>query len=101
GRLLLDGRVALRAGSDLTVYAGVFPLCLDREPACQLPLRDPGISRRHVEIVEVGGRFRVRDAGSKNGTTLGGVRIAAELPLDGGDRVELAGDGDHVHLAVE
>lgn len=36
---------------------------------------DPSVSRRHAAIVCENGTFRLRDLGSKNGTTLGGVRV--------------------------
>jgi len=96
-RMLVDARVTLRAGGATTTYLGAFPIAVGRDPGCRLALRDPGISRRHAEIHELGGRFRLRDAGSRNGTRLGGLRLeeGGELPLDGeGD----LGLGDHCGL---
>src|SRR5262249_31778992 len=90
-KLVADGTVVLRAGAAGQArerrYVGVFPLVLGRDAGCQLALRDAGISRQHAEVgVGDDARFWVRDHGSKNGTTLGGVRIADALPLaDEGD----------------
>src|SRR6185369_7635404 len=68
-------------------YAGSFPLVMGRDASCQLALRDVGISRHHAHVVaHDDGSFALADRDSKNGTTLGGVRIAGELPL--------AGEGD-------
>jgi hypothetical protein len=91
GKLIADGSVVLRAGAVGHTrerrYVGSFPLVMGRDPTCQLALRDVGISRHHADIVaHDDGSFALRDRDSKNGTTLGGVRIAGELPL--------AGEGD-------
>jgi hypothetical protein len=88
GRLIADGTVTLRLGAatagQARRYAGAFPLVMGRDAVCQLVLRDAGISRQHAEIfLADDGGFALRDRGSKNGTTLGGVRIAGALPLGG------------------
>jgi pSer/pThr/pTyr-binding forkhead associated (FHA) protein len=90
-RLVADGSVVLRIGAAGHArdrrYVGSFPLVMGRDATCQLSLRDAGISRQHAEIVATDeGGFALRDYDSKNGTTLGGVRIAGILPL--------AGEGD-------
>lgn len=84
-RLLIDARVNLRVDGQPMTLVGAFPLALGREPSCQVPLRDPGISRRHLEVVLAGAEFRVRDAGSRNGTFLAGLRLGSgsELPIEG------------------
>jgi DNA-binding NtrC family response regulator len=52
------------------------------DPACELVLHDPLVSRRHLEVWRAGGRVVVRDLGSLNGTFLGEAKIAeAEIPL--------------------
>ena len=47
-----------------------------RDPACDVALADPRVSRRHVEIVADGMAFRFRDLGSSNGTRLNGIALA-------------------------
>ncbi|MSP58876.1 MAG: FHA domain-containing protein [Myxococcales bacterium] len=81
-RRLTASRVTLRIGAERATYVGAFPLGLGREGSCEVALRDGGISRRHAEILEAGGRFRVRDCASKNGTFLAGCAVGGELPLD-------------------
>lgn len=52
-------------------------------PSNDLVLDDPTISRFHCRIARQGNAWRVTDAGSTNGTRLGGVKIlAAELDAD-------------------
>jgi tetratricopeptide (TPR) repeat protein len=91
-RLIADGTVLLRAGAVGHTrerrYVGNFPLLLGRDATCQLPLRDAGISREHAAVVATDeGSFALRDCDSKNGTTLGGVRIAGTLPLAGSGEI--------------
>jgi DNA-binding NtrC family response regulator len=52
------------------------------DPACQLVLQDPAVSRRHASVSQIAGRLVVRDLGSRNGTLFGGARIKeAQVPL--------------------
>lgn len=88
GKLIADGTVSIRAGAVGHTrerrYVGSFPLVMGRDAACQLALRDAGISRQHAQVVaHDDGTFALADRDSKNGTTLAGVRIAGELPLVG------------------
>ncbi|HEX4405154.1 MAG TPA: FHA domain-containing protein [Polyangia bacterium] len=59
-----------------------------RSPDAQLRLSDTGISREHAELVVDGGRLRVRDLGSTNGTFLNGERADARELADG-DKLSL------------
>ncbi len=45
------------------------------------------VSRRHARIVVAGAEARVEDLTSKNGTNVGGTRVAEPLILKDGDRV--------------
>ena len=94
-RMLTDGSISLRADGHEVQYAGVFPLVIGREATCHVPMRDAGISRRHCEIVVLSdGRLGLKDLASKNGTTLGGLPLAAggTLPLEGAGEL---GVGEH------
>ncbi len=54
-----------------------------KDPANDVVLDDPFVSARHLRLERRGTTWRVRDAGSTNGTLLAGVRVtSAELPLD-------------------
>ena len=53
-------------------------------------LDNASVSRLHAQIIHHGGRFQIRDLGSKNGTFVNGTRVGADnQPLRNGDRVEL------------
>ena len=56
---------------------------------CDLQIDSDRVSREHAIIVEEGGRFRVRDPGSTNGTFLNGRQID-EAPLNDGDILMVA-----------
>jgi phosphoserine phosphatase RsbU/P len=78
------GRVQVRAVDNEQFVIG-------RSPTCQLPLDSEMISREHVRIeLDGGGRFRVRDLGSRNKTFVNGEQITETL-LNAGDVVR-AGD---------
>jgi len=56
---------------------------------------DAGLSRHHLVVERSGDRWQVRDAGSKNGTLVNGLRIAEAHPLQPGDRITAG------HLIIE
>jgi two-component system, NtrC family, response regulator HydG len=68
-RLSLDGRARPHA-------------LIGKSPVCDLELRDPLVSRRHVAI-DVGERVRVTDLGSTNGTLLNAVAIERAYATSG------------------
>ena len=69
----------------------------------KLPHADTGfesayVSRRHAEVIEEEGRYKVRDLDSKNGTSVNGKKIGAQgQTLHQGDSVELA-EGQVIQL---
>ena len=76
--------------------AGRYPLeagerTIGRDPACDVWLDDPSVSRRHARIdVPAGsGPVTMRDLGSTNGTFVGRTRIDAPTPLSDGNRVKI------------
>jgi GAF domain-containing protein len=48
---------------------------------------DSGLSREHLVFENTADGWMVRDAGSRNGTRLNGVRLTAPVRLTGGDRI--------------
>ena len=63
----------------------VFPLVegesvLGRDPAAQVLVDVPGVSRRHARIVVTGAEVAVEDLGSKNGTFVGDRRVDGPTP---------------------
>ncbi len=59
-----------------------------RHPDSDVFLDDVTVSRRHVEIERDGTEFRVRDAGSLNGTYLNRNRVD-DAPINDGDVVQI------------
>jgi NADPH-dependent 2,4-dienoyl-CoA reductase/sulfur reductase-like enzyme/pSer/pThr/pTyr-binding forkhead associated (FHA) protein len=62
---------------------------LGRDPAGQVVLDDPAASFVHAQIVEHGGHFYLRDAGSRNGTFVSGAPVTVPHALRDGDRVRI------------
>lgn len=58
-----------------------------RDPAADVWLEVPGVSRRHARIVVDGADVRVEDLGSKNGTTVGNDAARSAVTLHDGDRI--------------
>jgi adenylate cyclase len=54
-----------------------------RTAACDLPIQDPTVSRRHADLEVVGAGIRVRDLGSMNGTFLNGDRVVDAVAAPG------------------
>ena len=84
----------------LRVIAGdrkgeIFPLPEDRafligRDACNdIRLRDRNLSRIHCQIEVIGGRCRITDLSSRNGTLVRGVRIQEETDLRPDDPIEI------------
>jgi pSer/pThr/pTyr-binding forkhead associated (FHA) protein len=59
-----------------------------RHPNSDIFLDDITVSRRHAEVVRQGDGYKVRDAGSLNGTYLNRERID-EAPLANGDELQI------------
>ncbi len=88
--LLREGRFEFEVDGARTLAVGRFPVTLGRE--ADVALRGASVSRRHCAIELDAGRFVIRDAGSRAGTLLDSVPIAAPLTLAPGATVGLGGD---------
>jgi transcriptional regulator with GAF, ATPase, and Fis domain len=73
-------------------------LVIGRGEDCSLRILDEGASRCHAEIVAEGGRVRLRDLDSSNGTYLNGKRVSQAALCDG-DLVRIGGT-EMIFLAV-
>jgi len=73
--LRLEGRAARVADA---------PAVLGRDPLAEIPLRDPGVSRRHAELtLAADGVFLLTDTGSRLGTFLAGARLGGPYRVTG------------------
>jgi pSer/pThr/pTyr-binding forkhead associated (FHA) protein len=59
-----------------------------RHPDSDIFLDDITVSRRHAEVRNDGGRFRVKDVGSLNGTYLNRERVD-DAAIDNGDELQV------------
>jgi DNA-binding NtrC family response regulator len=76
------------AGKRLEIAATTRPHVLaGQSPICDLLLRDPWASRRHLAL-DAGDRLRVTDLGSTNGTRVNGVSIGHAF-LVGGETIRI------------
>jgi hypothetical protein len=97
--LITGGRAVLRVRQGERVAVCSAPsLLIGRDALCDLALRSGGISRRHAEILADDGGYHLRDAGSRNGTLIGGMPITRPVPLEGSGHFAL---GDDVEIAFE
>jgi len=62
---------------------------LGRDPCATIAIEDATVSRQHARIVIHAGRAALEDLGSKNGTWLGGNRIASSERLVDGDEIRV------------
>ncbi len=60
-----------------------------RHPSSDIFLDDISVSRRHATFSRRGGGYVVSDLGSLNGTYVNRDRIDGDIPLSGGDEVQL------------
>ena len=78
-------------GAGTTVPLERSVIVIGRDPACDVVLDDPLVSKRHARL-EIGqGRVELVDLNSANGTKVNGTRIPPQqdVPLKRGDRVEI------------
>ncbi len=90
-----EGAPSLNMKNRVIVFSG-DRLLLGRDALCDFVLRAGGISRQHaeIEVIAEGDKthYVLSDAGSKNGTSIGGIRIEGRITLEESGRFDL---GDH------
>jgi len=83
GRLVRGRSVTLRLGGR-SVRVAAVPAVLGRDLSAELPLRDPGVSRRHATLgLGANGSYTLTDSGSRLGTFLAGARLAGLYEITG------------------
>ncbi len=82
-----------QAGHLQTINLGEGPFLIGRLDTCQIVFNDDMVSREHTRIDhEKGGRYGIRDLGSRNKTVVNG-QVVSEALLQPGDFVRI---GEHV-----
>lgn len=64
-------------------------VAVGRHPDSDIFLDDISVSRRHATFARSGAGYTVTDLGSLNGTYVNRDRIDGEIPLSGGDEVQV------------
>ena len=62
---------------------------IGRDPALEICIDLPSVSRRHARIAVSGAEATIEDLGSKNGTWVGGHKITAPTPLRDRDEIRV------------
>jgi adenylate cyclase len=79
----LSLRLVATIGSQTVTLPPKRALLVGRSVACDLPVRDPTVSRRHAELELADGGLHLRDLGSTNGTFLNGERLREAIARPG------------------
>lgn len=75
------------AGQEQHLYELDKPrMVVGREPSCDVPIDNLGISRQHCAFINKGEAFVVQDLGSSNGTYVNGIKVTERF-LNDGDEV--------------
>lgn len=76
---------------NLPLFAADHDSVIGRGQECQMPLVEESVSRRHATISRRGQWWIINDEGSRHGTHLNGVKLAAQQPsmLHDGDVVAI------------
>jgi ABC-type multidrug transport system ATPase subunit len=77
------------ASGDLTIRLDKDRYVIGRATNCEVPLPDPAIALRHVELQRTSGGWRVVDLGSGRPTLLNGNPVSS-APFKPGDQLRLA-----------
>jgi pSer/pThr/pTyr-binding forkhead associated (FHA) protein len=75
------------AGKELPITVDQF--LIGRDADCQLRPGSDAIAGKHCRLARREGAFWVADLGSPNGTLVNGKRIAGEVKLNSGDRLQV------------
>ena len=82
--VVTDGQMA---GTSLPL--GRQGMLIGRGPECTLVLDDEFASSRHARIFPNADGWAVEDQGSRNGTTVGGVKITGPVPVEAGSVIRI------------
>lgn len=64
-------------------------ITIGRSESCDVVISDATVSRNHAVLDRFGDQWRIRDAGSRNGIYLNGIRVRRSTPVNPGDGIRL------------
>lgn len=84
-------RISVKNNGDDSVVDVNGRTVVGREPACQIRIDEPGVSRKNAEIFAADGSYYLKDLGSTNGTYLNGEKLCPEkeYALRQGDTIRI------------
>jgi len=65
------------------------PFVVGRDPTCGLHIDNAGVSRRHCQFLYTDSEYYIEDAGSSNGTFVGGTKVDRRLRIKDGDKFNI------------
>jgi len=86
-RTRLGGAPAAPAAGAPTIHLGSGALTIGRDPANDVVLDDPNVSRFHAEVRPLEGASEVRDLGSRNGTRVDGEFVSGRAVIRPGAEI--------------
>ena len=83
----------IRSRADLGTYVFIDgPVVVGRDPSCNIPLQDLGVSRRHAMISPgSNGEYVLTDLESTNGTRVNGMPVVKKCVLRDGEKIIVGG----------
>ena len=83
GRMVRTRGVTVRVAHGRSVRFAASPAALGRDPLAEVPLRDPGVSRRHALLTVTDAAATLADTGSRLGTFVAGAKLTGAAALGG------------------
>ncbi len=97
--LATTGALQLRWDEQTMTLAPGESVVIGRDASCDLVVDSPLVSRRHLVVGHVGGKWQARDLQSSNGTFINGERIT-EVSVDSGAVARLGHPGEGPIVAL-
>lgn len=88
-RLLINRKTAVGEAAYQSVAFAGNSMLIGRDPDCEQPVDNPGISWHHARLSRTEQGIFVEDLGSLNGTFVDGIRISGRVQITPGQEVAL------------
>ena len=74
------------------------PLSIGRDPDREIQIKDPKVSRKHLQVRKEGDPYGLRELKRLNGAIVNGAQREGEQPLEDGDEIKV---GDTLMVLLE